>query len=51
MRFLRRTGGYNLQEALSICEKKQLHREHVYLLGRINLQRKKKTKYSIRPSW
>lgn len=34
MRFLRRAGNYNLQEALSICEKKQLHRETVFLLGR-----------------
>ncbi|CAF3554410.1 unnamed protein product [Rotaria sp. Silwood1] len=34
MGFLRKAGNYNLQEALAICDKKQLHRETVFLYGR-----------------
>jgi hypothetical protein len=36
MGFLRKAGNYNLQEALAICDKKQLYRETVFLYG-INL--------------
>ena len=32
MAFLRKAGNYNLQEALSICDKKQLHRATVFSL-------------------
>ncbi|CAF1151020.1 unnamed protein product [Rotaria sordida] len=34
MGFLRKAGNYNLQEALAICDKKQLYRETVFLYGR-----------------
>ncbi|CAF4148596.1 unnamed protein product, partial [Adineta steineri] len=34
MGFLRKAGNYNIQEALSICEKKRLPRETVFLCGR-----------------
>jgi hypothetical protein len=34
MDFLRKAGNYNLQEALAICDKKQLYREAVFLHGR-----------------
>ena len=33
MGFLRKAGNYNLQDALAICEKRQLHRETVFLYG------------------
>ena len=33
MGFLRKAGNYNLQEALAICNKKQLYRETVFLYG------------------
>ncbi|UJR09415.1 hypothetical protein I4U23_013656 [Adineta vaga] len=32
--FLRKAGGYNIQEAIVICEKKKLYRETVFLYGR-----------------
>jgi len=34
MGFLRKAGNYNLQEALAICDKKQLYHETVFLYGR-----------------
>jgi hypothetical protein len=34
MGFLRKAGNYNLQEALSICDKKELYRATVFLYGR-----------------
>jgi hypothetical protein len=34
MGFLRKAGNYNLQDALAICDKKQLYRETVFLYGR-----------------
>lgn len=36
MSFLRKAGNYNLQEALTVCDKKELYRETVFLYG-INL--------------
>jgi hypothetical protein len=33
MGFLRKAGNYNLQEALAICDKRQLYRETVFLYG------------------
>jgi hypothetical protein len=33
MSFLRKAGNYNLQEALAVCEKRQLYRETVFLYG------------------
>jgi hypothetical protein len=33
MGFLRKAGNYNLQEALAICDKKQLYRATVFLYG------------------
>lgn len=33
MGFLRKAGNYNLQEALAICDRKQLYRETVFLYG------------------
>ncbi len=34
MGFLRKAGNYNLQEALSICDKKHLYRATVFLYGK-----------------
>ena len=33
MGFLRKAGNYNLQEALAICDQKQLYRATVFLYG------------------
>jgi vacuolar protein sorting-associated protein 41 len=33
MGFLRKAGNYNLQDALAICDKRQLYRETVFLYG------------------